>query len=107
MPKIFENFQSSSEQEPLFSIIIPVRNEEHNIARCLSALSKSQTAPHVFEIIVVDNGSTDRTREVAAGCVSTSPLIVLARPDAYIALGRNAGAALAQGTYFALLGSDC
>ena len=107
MPKIFENFQSSSEQEPLFSIIIPVRNEEHNIARCLSALSNSQIAPHVFEIIVVDNGSTDRTREVAAGFVSTYALRVLDWPNAYIAAVRNAGAAVAQGKYFAFLDSDC
>src|SRR5207249_91827 len=106
MPKIFENFQSSSEQEPLFSIIIPVRNEEHNIAKCLSALSNSQIAPHVFEIIVVDNGSTDRTREVAAGFVSTSALRVLDWPNAYIAAVRNAGAAVAQGKYFAFLDSD-
>jgi glycosyltransferase involved in cell wall biosynthesis len=107
MPNIFENFQSPSEHKPLFSIIIPVRNEEHNIAKCLSALSNLQTVPHLFEIIVVDNGSTDRTREVAAGFVSTLGLQVLEWPNAYIAAVRNAGAAVAQGKYLAFLDSDC
>jgi glycosyltransferase involved in cell wall biosynthesis len=107
MPSIFENFQSSSEQKPLFSVIIPVRNEEENIAKCLSALSNLQTVPHLFEIIVVDNGSTDRTREVAAGYVSTLALQILEWPDAYIAAVRNAGAAVAQGKYLAFLDSDC
>jgi len=107
MPKIFENSQGSPEQKPLFSIIIPVRNEEHNIAKCLSALYNLQIAPHLFEIIVVDNGSTDRTREVAAGFVSTLALQILEWPNAYIAAVRNAGAAVAQGEYLAFLDSDC
>ncbi len=44
------------------SVIIPVRNEEHNISRLLSDLAK-QTYD-VFEIICVDDDSTDRTCEV-------------------------------------------
>lgn len=107
MPKIFENFQSSSKQTPVFSIIIPVRNEEHNIGKCLSALSNMQIAHHFFEVIVVDNGSTDRTREVAAGFVSPFALRVMEWPNAYIAAVRNAGAAVAQGKYLAFLDSDC
>lgn len=107
MPNTFENFQSSPEHKPLFSIIIPVRNEEHNIAKCLSALSRLQTVPYLIEIIVVDNGSTDRTREVAAGFVSTLGLQVLQWPNGYIAAVRNAGAAVAQGKYLTFLDSDC
>ncbi len=49
---------------PVVSIIIPVNNEEQNIDECLNFL-KAQTHPHSkTEIIVVDNGSTDRTREI-------------------------------------------
>jgi glycosyltransferase involved in cell wall biosynthesis len=47
------------------SIIIPARNEEANIGACLKSLT-SQTGV-IFEIIVVDDGSTDRTREIAQG----------------------------------------
>ncbi len=57
-----------SAQEPLFtpgsvSIIIPARNEEHNLPRLLRSLAAQAQKPH--EIIVVNDASTDRTEEVA------------------------------------------
>jgi glycosyltransferase involved in cell wall biosynthesis len=48
---------------PDVSIIIPARNEEANLGPCLESLT-AQTGV-VFEIIVVDDASTDRTREIA------------------------------------------
>lgn len=46
------------------SIIIPVYNGEHTLGNCLQSLRK-QAYPHeLIEVIVVDNGSTDRTYEV-------------------------------------------
>ncbi|PKL59798.1 MAG: glycosyl transferase [Methanomicrobiales archaeon HGW-Methanomicrobiales-4] len=50
----------------MISIIIPAYNEENRIGRSLSALI-SQTVPReMYEIIVVDGGSHDQTREIAA-----------------------------------------
>ena len=48
---------------PELSVIIPTRNEERNIGKCIDAL-----APFLdwIEVIVVDNASTDATRELAA-----------------------------------------
>lgn len=43
------------------SVCIIAKNEEANIERCLSSL-----APYGFEIVVVDTGSTDKTKEIAA-----------------------------------------
>src|SRR6266853_3445281 len=48
---------------PEVSIIIPARNEEANLGPCLESLT-AQTGV-AFEIIVVDDASTDRTREIA------------------------------------------
>ena len=45
------------------SIIIPARNEEANLSACLESLTAQCGV--TFEIIVVDDGSTDRTREIA------------------------------------------
>ena len=45
------------------SVIVPARNQEASLARCLHSLvTQSGVA---FEIIVVDDGSTDRTRAIA------------------------------------------
>src|SRR6202158_5016915 len=54
---------------PLVSVIVPARNEAHNIARCVSSIL-STTYPNL-ELIVVDDSSADETaaiaREAAAG----------------------------------------
>ena len=51
-------------QMPVVSIIIPTLNEEENVDECLNFL-KTQTYPHKkIEVIVVDNGSTDITRDI-------------------------------------------
>lgn len=47
---------------PLLSVVIPTRNEERNIGKCIDALG---SAMDWIEITVVDNGSTDATREIA------------------------------------------
>jgi glycosyltransferase involved in cell wall biosynthesis len=91
----------------LFSIVIPVRNEEENIRRCLDSVRRLKSAPELFEVIVVDNGSTDRTKEVASAFKEFLPLQVLDRPNGYIAAVRNAGAAIARGRYLAFLDADC
>src|SRR5258705_10950946 len=46
------------------SIVVPARNEEELLPSCLRALM-AQDYPGPLEIIVVDNGSTDRTAEAA------------------------------------------
>ncbi len=48
---------------PEVSIIIPARNEEANLAACLESLTAQSGVP--YGIIVVDDASTDRTREIA------------------------------------------
>ena len=48
---------------PTVSVIVPARNEEASLGACLESLA-AQTGVS-FEIIVVDDASTDRTREIA------------------------------------------
>ena len=51
------------DEAPPVSVVVPARNEEHNIARCVGSLAASDY-PN-FEIIVVDDRSDDRTAQVA------------------------------------------
>ena len=53
------------ENLPFISIVVPARNEEKLLGRCLSSLKEQDYAGN-YEVIVVDNASTDRTREVAS-----------------------------------------
>src|SRR5579863_8339102 len=46
------------------SIVIPSRNEEQNILDCLSSLRNQSYPKHLYEVIVVDDHSTDNTWEV-------------------------------------------
>ena len=48
------------------SIIIPARNEELNIADCLNSIVNQSYPKHLFEVLVVDDHSTDKTAEIIA-----------------------------------------
>ena len=56
---------------PLVSVIVPARNEAHNIARCVSSIL-STTYPNL-ELIVVDDSSTDKTVEIAREATGGDP----------------------------------
>ncbi len=67
---------------PLISVCVPARNEENNIAACLEAL-RTQTYPN-FEVIVVDDRSTDSTARIVAelaASVDSGRLLLLRGAD--------------------------
>lgn len=73
----FRKHQIPPEKLPLVTLIIPTYNEEENIYECLAHL-KTQTYPHhLLEMIVVDNGSVDKTREIVLGQINGSDQIQL------------------------------
>jgi glycosyltransferase involved in cell wall biosynthesis len=98
----------SRDAKPLiFSVIIPVLNEEKIVGQCLSALVKQSLPVDEFEVIVVDNGSTDRTIEIASEYHSVLRLSVLSKSTCNISAVRNAAAEIAKGTFLAFLDADC
>lgn len=52
-------------KDPLISVIIPAYNEEKYLGNCLQSLKKQTISKDKYEIVVVDNGSTDNTTGVA------------------------------------------
>jgi glycosyltransferase involved in cell wall biosynthesis len=101
----------SNANRPFVSVIIPARNEEACLATCLESLV-AQTG-EVFEIIVVDDHSTDRTREIAESFVQRQPDKVRvieagALPDGWT--GKNnavvTGARVAQGDWLLFTDAD-
>jgi chlorobactene glucosyltransferase len=59
------------EHPPLVSVIVPARNEAHNIARCVTSIL-STTYPNL-ELIVVDDSSTDGTEQIARDAAQRDP----------------------------------
>jgi len=52
------------------TVVVPARNEEENILRCLDSLAAQSYPKHLYEVIVVDDHSTDGTVELVGGYVS-------------------------------------
>jgi len=70
---------------PEVSIIVPARNEEASLGECLESLTAQ--AGVAFEIIVVDDGSTDRTRKIAQSFAKVR--VISARPLPDGSTGKN------------------
>jgi chlorobactene glucosyltransferase len=95
---------------PLVSLVIPARNEAHNIARCASsALSADYPA---LEVIVVDDHSTDGTGNIARAIAATDARLRVIEPDALPAgwFGKQwacaAGADASRGDIIGFLDAD-
>ena len=88
---------------PFFSVIVPAYNREHLLALALRSILAQRFGD--YEVIVVDDGSTDGTARVAAELGRGIRLIRLERNRGFCT-ARNAGLAVAHGEYCALLDSD-
>ncbi len=85
------------------SIIIPAFNEEKYLPGCLQALADLDYNKELIEIIVVDNGSTDRSRQIALEYGVT----VYEDASKTVAGLRNLGASKATGDILAFVDADC
>ena len=83
------------------SIIIPSLNEESNISETLSEISKNKSICNP-QVIIVDNGSTDRTVSIAESLGAT----VLIYPEASIGELRNIGVLSAKNEIIAFIDAD-
>jgi len=89
------------------SIIIPALNEEKMIGRCLESLTRLAFARDQFEVLVVDNGSRDKTPVIADSFKGRLNLKVLQQAGVRISALRNLGAREAMGDIVAFLDADC
>jgi len=91
---------------PEVSIIVPARNEEASLGDCLQSLL-AQTGVR-YEIIVVDDGSTDHTRAIAESCGNIRVISPGLLPESWT--GKNnavvAGAAIAKGDWLLFTDAD-
>lgn len=91
---------------PKISVIIPVYNTEKYIEKCLESLAK-QTMQD-FEVIVVNDGSTDNSKSIIKEYMKNSELNIkyLEKENGGLASARNYGVERALGKYISFLDSD-
>ena len=89
--------------EPFFSIIIPARNAENIIVRCLESLKKLNYPKEKYEIVIADSNSTDKTAEIA----KSRGVIVVPNKGGTVCSGRNFGFKISRGDFIAFSDADC
>lgn len=89
---------------PFVSIIIPCRNEEKFIGKCLSSVIKQDYPIERIEILVIDGMSEDRTRETVKESIQKYPFIkLLDNPRKIVPTAMNIGIKAARGEWIVRL----
>ena len=90
------------EQYPMVSVVVAARNAGHTLKQCLDSLARLNYPD--YEIILVDDGSTDATPDIA----SRYERVGYSRQNTMgLAMARNVGIAAAQGEIVAFIDPDC
>jgi len=87
---------------PLISVIVPAYNEQHYIKKCLESLMNQDLAKTFYEIIVIDNASTDKTSQI----VKKLPVKLVYEPERSVVKARQRGVNEALGSIVASADAD-
>jgi lipopolysaccharide/colanic/teichoic acid biosynthesis glycosyltransferase/GT2 family glycosyltransferase len=87
----------------VISVVVPAYNAAQTLGDCLAALEAQTVAPERYEVIVVDDGSTDGTAEVARA----HDVWLIQQENAGPAAARNRGARAARGDLLLFTDADC
>src|ERR1700685_1759979 len=98
--------EQNSSATPLFSVVIPVYNDWIPLDRCLQSLTRQTNAPR-FEVVVVDDGSTEGAPELIRGSAHGYPLTVIQQSHAGIPAARNRGVRASKGAVLLFVDADC
>lgn len=89
-----------------YSVVIPVYNAEKYLESCVNSVLEQQTSAGL-EIVLVDDGSVDRSPEICDGLAANVPCVkVIHQNNRGVSAARNAGIEAAGGTYVLFLDAD-
>lgn len=89
---------------PKISVIIPAYNVEKYIKRCVDSVLQNTYSN--FEIIIVNDGSTDSTESVCRGLLNDSRVHLFSQSNAGVSAARNTGIKQATGEYITFIDGD-
>ena len=104
--KLMVEYQPISPTTPLFSIIIAVYNDWTALDPCLRSLAQQSQGPS-FEVIVVDDGSSEAAPEAIHQWGRQLPLTVVRQSHAGIPAARNRGIQISAGSVLLFVDADC
>ncbi len=91
---------NDADREVLVSVVICTRNRAASLDRTLHSVRRAaERADGEWELVVVDNGSSDNTTEIVASHASTLPIKLVDEPVAGLSNARNAGVAASRGRF--------
>jgi len=97
----------STEEALLFSIVIPVYNIENHLVECLDSLSNQHLNKNSFEVLVIDDCSTDQTKTIAQSYQKLAQYYVHSTDvNGGPGAARNVGIDHAKGEYILFLDGD-
>lgn len=89
------------------SLVVTTRNRSAQLADSLAQWQKIEAPDGGWELVVVDNGSTDATRVVLDAHVGVLPLTIATEPKRGSGRGHNAGWRASRGEVIAFIDDDC
>ena len=93
--------------ELLLTYIIPLYNTEHYVLRCLHSIVNQQLWPDDYEVLVVDDGSTDGSRAVVEAFIQDYPQVkLITQENSGVSAARNFALNRARGRYIMFVDSD-
>lgn len=91
----------------LITIVIPSYNVEKYLSKCLDSIVLQDLGLYNIEIIVVNDGSTDSTEDIAKSYAAKFAFIqVICQPNKGLSAARNTGLSIAKGKYVWFIDSD-
>ena len=109
------NIKYKTSEQPKLSIIVPIYNVEQYLRKCVDSLLAQDLASSKYEIILVDDGSTDNSGAICDEYTSPSfvnsltrsvVIKVIHQPNAGLSAARNSGVKIANGDYLMFVDSD-
>src|SRR5262249_48649467 len=93
-------------KQPWFSVIVPTFDRLPILQKCLAALQAQTLSPSDFEVLVIDDGSTDGTEEAMRRFRAPFRFQYLRQRNAGTGAARHNGVAHAKGVYLLLMNDD-
>lgn len=102
-----ENKDTQMKEEPLISVIVPVYNVEKYVRPCIESIFRQGLVEKYFEVIIVNDGTQDRSMEMIVDIISQhTNIIVINQENQGLSIARNNGIMKAKGEYILMIDPD-